>query len=164
MGVTGMSTASGKPNDGKSRLEALRKLLSQGKLSTQDELREELESRKFAVTQSTISRDLRRVGAVKAIDPNGRTVYRLSTDQAPIHVPVATGSLRDLVKTIDTNGSMIVLHTVSGSASLIAVHLDRVRPGHILGTLAGDDTIFIAPRSLKKIKETMASIERSFDE
>ena len=50
--------------DGKSRLEALRKLLSQGKLSTQDELREELEERKFAVTQSTISRDLRRVGAV----------------------------------------------------------------------------------------------------
>ena len=52
MGVGFMSTS-----EGKSRLEALRKLLSQGKLSTQDELREELEARKFAVTQSTISRD-----------------------------------------------------------------------------------------------------------
>lgn len=159
MGVGSMSTS-----EGKSRLEALRKLLSQGKLSTQDELREELEARKFAVTQSTISRDLRRVGAVKAIDPDGRTVYRLATDTPPPAVPVATGSLKDLVKTIETNGSLIVLHTVSGSASLVAVHLDRVRPGQILGTLAGDDTIFVAPRSLKKIKETMASIERSFEE
>jgi transcriptional regulator of arginine metabolism len=164
MGLGSMSSSAGKSNVGKTRLEALRKLLSQGKLTTQDELREELEARKFAVTQSTISRDLRRVGAVKAIDPDGRTVYRLSTDPAPARVPVATGSLRDLVKTIESNGSMIVIHTVSGSASLIAVHLDRVRPGHILGTLAGDDTIFIAPRSLKKIKETMTSIEKSFEE
>jgi transcriptional regulator of arginine metabolism len=169
MGLGSMSSSDGKSNAGKSnvgktRLEALRKLLSQGKLTTQDELREELEARKFAVTQSTISRDLRRVGAVKAIDTNGRTVYRLSTDASPVRVPVATGSLRDLVKTIETNGSMIVIHTVSGSASLIAVHLDRVRPDYILGTLAGDDTIFIAPRSLKKIKETMTSIEKSFEE
>jgi len=164
MGMGSMAAPDNKLNGGKSRLDALRKLLSQGKLSTQDELREELEERKFAVTQSTISRDLRRVGAVKAIDPNGRTVYRLSTDPTPARVPVATGSLRDLVKTIESNGSMIVLHTVSGSASLIAVHLDRVHASHIMGTLAGDDTVFIAPRSLKKIKETMASIERSFEE
>ncbi|MDR3606996.1 MAG: arginine repressor [Oligoflexia bacterium] len=157
----GVRTSTGN-SDGKSRLEALRQLLSQGKLSTQDELREELEAKKFQVTQSTISRDLRRIGAVKGTAPDGRTVYRLSGDlSAP--VPVANGSLRDLVKTIESNGSMIVIHTLSGSASLVALHLDRVRPGDILGTLAGDDTIFIAPRSVKKIKETIALIERSFD-
>src|SRR6185295_602564 len=66
--------------ESKSRLEALRELLSQGKLSTQDELREELQNRRFEVTQSTISRDLRRLGAVKAVDPDGRTVYRLSAE------------------------------------------------------------------------------------
>jgi arginine repressor len=149
-------------HESKSRLEALRHLLSQGKLSTQDELREELESKRFTVTQSTISRDLRRLGAVKATDPDGRTVYRLAGEE-PLRVPVSTGSLRDLVKTIETNGALIVLHTVPGTASIIALHLDRVRPGDILGTVAGDDTIFIAPRSLKKIRETMALIERSFE-
>jgi transcriptional regulator of arginine metabolism len=149
-------------HEGKSRLEALRHLLSQGKLSTQDELREELESKRFTVTQSTISRDLRRLGAVKATDPDGRTVYRLAGEES-LRVPVSTGSLRDLVKTIETNGALIVLHTVSGTASIIALHLDRVRPGDILGTVAGDDTIFIAPRSLKRIRETMTLIERSFE-
>jgi len=57
----------------------LKKVLSQEKLSTQDELREGLSSLDFDVTQSTVSRDLRRIGAVKTIDPTGRTVYRLAT-------------------------------------------------------------------------------------
>src|SRR5579864_9087817 len=101
--------------DARSRLEALRELLGQGKLSTQDELREELESRRFAVTQSTISRDLRRLGAVKAVDPDGRTVYRLSAEPS---VTVPGNSLRDLVQDIQSNGAIIVIHTIPGTASL----------------------------------------------
>lgn len=147
--------------DSKSRLEALRELLSQGKLSTQDELREELLSRRFEVTQSTISRDLRRLGAVKAVDTDGRTVYRLSAEPA---VPVSGGSLRDLVQNIKTNGSIIVIHTLPGTASLIALHLDRHKPGGILGTLAGEDTIFVAPGSLRAMQGTIDAIEKSFEE
>jgi transcriptional regulator of arginine metabolism len=147
--------------EAKSRLEALRELLNQGKLSTQDELREELESRKFAVTQSTISRDLRRLGAVKAVDPDGRTVYRLGAEPA---VPVSGNSLRDLIQDIRSNGSIIVIHTLPGTASLIALHLDRVKPGGILGTLAGDDTIFVAPGSLRALQGTIDAIEKSFEQ
>ncbi len=148
------------PAEARTRLDALRELLNKGKLSTQDELREELESRKFAVTQSTISRDLRRIGAVKAVDPNGRTVYRLSAEPA---VPAIGGSLRDLIKDIQTNGALIVIHTIPGSASLIAVHLDRFKPGGILGTIAGEDTIFVAPGSLKDVRTTVQAIEDSFE-
>src|SRR5579885_264247 len=147
--------------DAKSRLEALRELLGEGKLSTQDELRAELESRRFAVTQSTISRDLRRLGAVKAVDPDGRTVYRLSAEPA---VPVSGGSLRDLIQDIQTNGAIIVIHTLPGTASLIALHLDRFKPGGILGTIAGEDTIFVAPASLKTVRATIEAIEKSFEE
>ncbi|HUP56022.1 MAG TPA: hypothetical protein VM598_01120 [Bdellovibrionota bacterium] len=149
------------PAEARTRLDALRDLLSKGKLSTQDELREELESKKFAVTQSTISRDLRRIGAVKAVDPDGRTVYRLSAEPS---VPVSGGSLRDLIKDIQTNGAIIVIHTIPGSASLVAVHLDRFKPGGILGTIAGEDTIFVAPASLREIRSTIGAIERSFEE
>src|SRR5262249_54967472 len=131
--------------ESKTRLEALRELLGQGKLSTQDDLREELLSRRFEVTQSTISRDLRRLGAVKAVDPDGRTVYRLSAEPS---VPVPGNSIRDLVQDIQTNGSIIVIHTIPGTASLVALHLDRFKPGGILGTVAGEDTIFVAPGSL----------------
>lgn len=121
-----------------------------GDLSTQEELVDELRSQNFEVTQSTISRDLRRLGAVKAIDPSGRTVYRLS-EEASAGPAAPTRSLKGHLVDIDHNGSLIVIHTTVGSASMIARHLDTIKPKGVLGTLAGDDTIFIAPRSTKNI-------------
>ena len=142
--------------DAKSRLEALRKLLEGGELSTQEELAEKLRRLDFEVTQSTISRDLRKIGAVKAIDPEGQTVYRLPEEFEP---PVS-GTITDLVSDIATNGSIIVIHTAVGSASLVARHLDRVEREMILGTIAGDDTIFVAPASTdpKDLKTTIRAI------
>lgn len=144
--------------ESKSRLEALRKLLGQGTLSTQEELVEKLERLQFPVTQSTVSRDLRKLGAVKAIDPNGRTVYRLPEEAA---FPVAAASLRDLVLGIRTNGSIIAIRTSPGSASLVARQIDYSLPNEILGTIAGDDTIFVAPASLKNVRQTIQQIERA---
>lgn len=148
-------------SEGKNRLETLRKLLSQGSLSTQDELREKLEKQDFSVTQSTVSRDLRKIGAIKAVDADGRTVYRLPADEP---APIASTSLGDLVLDVNHNGSLIVIHTTPGSASLIARHLDRSASDGILGTLAGDDTIFVAPRSVKDIRVTMQRILESFSQ
>lgn len=146
--------------ESRTRLEALRKLLNQGTLSTQDELREKLERMNFAVTQSTVSRDLRKLAAVKMVDPSGRTVYRLAEETA---APVPTTSLGDLVLGIRTNGSMISVRTSPGSASLIARHIDYALSTEILGTIAGDDTIFVAPANVKNIKQTIQAIERSLN-
>ena len=144
------------------RLHALRDLLSEGTLSTQDELREKLKKLEFRVTQSTISRDLRKLGAIKATDPDGRTVYRLG-DETIAPVPAPASSLAALVVDICTNGSIIVVHTTPGSASLVALHLDHHRPGGILGTLAGENTIFVAPASPAKVKATIREILTSFE-
>ena len=143
--------------DPRSRLEALRELLKQGTLSTQDELRDKLERLRFSVTQSTVSRDLRKLGAVKAIDTDGRTVYRLPEDE---HQPVA-GQLSDMVKDIEHNNSLIVIHTMIGSASLVARHLDMVKPAGILGTIAGDDTIFVAPSAKRSMHATIQAIQEA---
>ena len=124
------------------RLDALTPLLARGEAGTQEEIREHLEKQGFEVTQSTVSRDLRRLGAIKAIDESGRTVYRFPLE-GPL--PTARVSLGDQILDIQTNGSLIILHTSPGSASLIARHLDHAQPGGILGTIAGDDTIFVAP-------------------
>jgi transcriptional regulator of arginine metabolism len=143
------------------RLNSLRELLSAGEISTQEELAEELSRQKFVVTQSTISRDLRRLGAVKTQDSTGRTVYRLPEDvSAP--VPLATSGLRNLLVDIEHNGSMIVIHTTPGSASLVASQLDHTRPEGILGTIAGDDTIFVAPANSKRIESTISAIVQQF--
>jgi transcriptional regulator of arginine metabolism len=147
--------------ESRERIEALRDLLREGGLSTQEDLREKLEKSRFNVTQSTVSRDLRKIGAIKAFDAEGRTVYQLPEEFEPSIAPVGAGSLGELVREIQSNGMMIVIHTTPGSASLVARHLDHFRPGGILGTLAGDDTIFVAPASMRSLRPTLKAIEQS---
>ena len=143
------------------RLSALRGLLSEGKISTQEDLVAELRSRSFEVGQSTISRDLSRLGAIKVRESSGRVVYRLPDDiSAPVAMPAP--GLAGLLVNVKDNGSLIVIQTTTGSASLVARHLDQTRPEGILGTIAGDDTIFVAPNSTKKIKQTVEAILRAF--
>lgn len=142
------------------RLQSLKEILYAGSASTQDEIREELLRKKYTVTQSTISRDLKRVGAIKAVDAEGRTVYRLSEDMmsSPVPGPVAN-SMKNLVMDVESNGVMIIIHTSPGSASLVARHLDSQMSGEILGTIAGDDTIFVAPADVRKTQDTMLAIQ-----
>jgi transcriptional regulator of arginine metabolism len=141
------------------RFETLRAILQNGEAGTQEEIADELRKQGFDVTQSTISRALRRIGAIKAFDERGETVYRLP-DEAAVPLPIHAG-LYDLIQEIEHNGMMIVIHTTPGSASLIARHLDHARPGNILGTIAGDDTIFVAPATAREIKSTVEAIRDS---
>jgi transcriptional regulator of arginine metabolism len=142
------------------RLNALRKILESGKNSTQEELRDMLEAKGHNVNQSTISRDLRKIGAIKGTDNKGRTVYRLSEiSQESSFVAQSVG---DLILNITHNDSMIVIQTSPGSASLVARHLDMNKPADILGTIAGDDTIFVAPSRDFSIKQTISAIRESF--
>ena len=143
------------------RVNALRKLLEDGEISTQEELVEELRAQGFVVTQSTISRDLSRLQAVKTRDNSGRIVYRMS-DDLPSNSPLPVTDLKGLITSVEHNGYMIVIHTSPGSASLLARQLDQNRPEGILGTIAGDDTIFVAPASAKVINKTIAAILGEF--
>lgn len=97
-----------------------------------------LAGRGVEVTQATLSRDLAQLGARRAAQPGGGTAYEL---------PEATATLRlpDLVQSIDDNGTLVVIHTAPGAAQAVASSLDRAKPADILGTIAGDDAIFIAP-------------------
>lgn len=141
--------------DSKARLGALKRLLEAEETSTQEELREQLEQLDFTVNQSTVSRDLRRLGAIKQTDSDGRTTYRISNESPLVNVK----SLNNLIRSIAHNGAMIVVKTDPGSAPLIARHIDNLRSEEILGTIAGDDTIFVAPASIKTIKSVATQIE-----
>lgn len=149
-----------KSGDTHERLKVLTELLESGALSTQDELVTELKRRDFHITQSTISRDLRRVGAVKTQDSSGRTIYRLNDDL--LATPVPTSNLEGLVLDLAHNGALIVIHTSPGSASLIARHLDAMKSEGILGTIAGDDTVFVAPESIRDIEAVVVKLQSLF--
>ena len=143
------------------RLSALKKILESGKNSTQEELRDMLEAKGHDVNQSTISRDLKKIGALKGTDHKGRTIYRLSESAAETST-FAGQSMSDLILNIAHNDSMIVIQTSPGSASLVARRLDMDRPADILGTIAGDDTIFVAPSKDYSMKQTIVAIRDCF--
>lgn len=144
----------------RNRLKTLKELLTKGDASTQEELAHELREKKYDVTQSTISRDLRKLGAMKTLDSQGRTIYRLS-DDSPV-LPMPQSGFRNLIVDIRDNGSLIVIHTSPGSASLVARQLDLMKRQGILGTIAGDDTVFVAPSSSRKIKQLLRLIQEQF--
>jgi transcriptional regulator of arginine metabolism len=148
----------------KTRLAAIKKLLLEGLVSTQEEICDELRKLNYDITQSTISRDLRRLGAVRTVNTTGETVYKLSvvTPQQSVVDSVSSG-LAGLIKDIKHNGYIIVIHTTPGSASLIAKHIDDVQPNGILGTIAGDDTIFVIPSSKDQAQTTIDAIYAEFE-
>jgi len=141
------------------RLSALREILRSGSLSTQDELRDKLEKLDFAVTQSTVSRDLRKLGAIRATDSVGRVVYKLPTDDSGF----TTGAdiARNMVKNVQLASNIVVIHTAPGTASLVARHLDMHRPGGVVGTIAGDDTVFLALQNVKSEGKALEAIKDS---
>ncbi|HEY8270247.1 MAG TPA: hypothetical protein VIG33_05120 [Pseudobdellovibrionaceae bacterium] len=146
-------------NDSHSRVLVLRQLIREGTASTQEDLSKALKLKRFNVTQSTISRDLRRIGAIKTTNMEGQTIYKLPETHQTLP-PGGNHSLAGHLIDIQSNESMIILHTSPGSASLVARHLDNMRSAlGILGTVAGDDTIFIAPASIKKISSLIRRIK-----
>lgn len=149
-------------NETQDRLTVLRELIREGEASTQEELCEALRRKKFDVTQSTVSRDLRRIGAVKTTNAEEEIVYVLPEDHQSLR-PRVTTPLDGLLTQIDSNETMIVLHTTPGSASLVARHLDSLKESlGILGTIAGDDTIFVVPESARKIPGAIKKIKDEF--
>ena len=140
--------------DSNTILTDLKNLLLEGITATQETICIALEAKGHQINQSKVSRLLRRINAVKSKNDNGEMTYRLPHDVLP---PPMTASLSNLIIDITANEVMIVIKTSPGSASLIARIIDD-KKCQILGTIAGDDTIFVAPQSVEKIKETLSLV------
>jgi transcriptional regulator of arginine metabolism len=142
------------------RRDAVARLIRARRIATQDELLAALRAEGFEVTQATLSRDLARLGARRVSDPQGGTRYELSPEERRDGIE-AVGRL---VGTVTCNGSLVVVRTHPGSAPAVARAIDMARLADVLGTIAGDDTVFIAPlrerraRALAdRVKELFAS-------
>ena len=129
------------------RLEALRLIISSQQLGSQDELLSALQKEGFKLTQATLSRDLKQLKVAKAASMSGNYVYVLPTET--MYKRVSTpNSIREMMKvpgfvSINFSGNMGIIKTRPGYASSIAWNIDNSDIPEILGTIAGDDTIFI---------------------
>ena len=130
-----------------SRLEALRLIISSQQLGSQDELLAALQKEGFKLTQATLSRDLKQLKVAKAASMSGSYVYVLPNET--MYKRVSTpNSIREMLKvpgfiSINFSGNMGVIKTRPGYASSIAWNIDNSDIPEIIGTIAGDDTIFI---------------------
>ena len=129
------------------RLEALRLIISSQQLGSQDELLTALQKEGFKLTQATLSRDLKQLKVAKAASMSVNYVYVLPNET--MYKRVSTpNSIREMMKvpgfvSINFSGNMGIIKTRPGYASSIAWNIDNSDIPEILGTIAGDDTIFI---------------------
>ena len=128
------------------RLRAIADLIRSRPIASQDELAEGLAAHGIAVTQATVSRDLEQLGAVK-VRRDGLLASALPGQLGPGGAgPELRSVIRDWVRSIDRAGNLVVLKTPPGSAHLVAVALDAADLAEVVGTISGDDTIFVAVR------------------
>ncbi len=139
------------------RHRAIRDLVEQRLIRTQQELAAALRERGFRTTQATISRDVAELGLLKALR-DGTQAYALPRRRAEAETSGEDRLrrlLRDLPAEIRESGLILVVRTLPGSAHPIAAALDRARWPEVAGSIAGDDTVFIAATdrgALKRVK------------
>lgn len=129
------------------RLEALRLIISSQQLGSQDELLTALQNEGFKLTQATLSRDLKQLKVAKAASMSGNYVYVLPNETMYKRVNTPN-TIREMMKvpgfiSINFSGNIGIIKTRPGYASSIAWNIDNSNIPYILGTIAGDDTIFI---------------------
>ena len=144
------------------RQRAIRDLVEQRPIRTQQELAAALRERGFRATQATISRDIAELQLVKA-GREGVAAYALPARLAEAD-PTGEQRLRRLFRDIPVEfreaGLLLVLVTLPGSAHAIAAALDRSRWPEAVGTLAGDDTLFIACPDRRALARLRSRLER----
>ncbi|MDE7154568.1 MAG: hypothetical protein K2O00_09055 [Muribaculaceae bacterium] len=143
-------------NGRKDRIELITGLIRDGKVTSQEQLRDLLESEGVSVTQATLSRDLRMLGATRRFDQDGKPGYVLPeglqsesrmADEPQLELPPILSGQRemfaDTLLSAAVSRNMAVLKTRPGHATGVAVEIDSIGSPYILGTIAGGDTVMM---------------------
>lgn len=143
-------------------IKAFKDILKAESFGSQGEIVDALKAQNFDnISQSKISRMLSKFGAVRTRNARGDMVYCLPPE---LGMPTAKSPLKQLVLDIVHNNVMVIIRTSPGAAQLIARLLDSLSTADgVLGTIAGDDTIFIAPADVSNIEDTLKKVEALFE-
>lgn len=139
-----------------------REILKQQNIASQDELAAELARRGYeGVSQSKVSRILKKIGAVKVRNAQQQVVYDVPD---ALHVPKVKHTIESVVLSVKHNGVQIVLKSSIGCAPMLARMVDNLDESYnILGTIAGDDTLLIIPADTSIIEDTVEQLKSFLD-
>ena len=135
-------------------------LISQSEIDTQEELLRRLREAGFAVTQATVSRDMRELKLMKAVSPSGKYRYTAGREENPDLSEKLKTMLHDSAVSVASAGNLVVLKTHTGMAQAVCVALDAAHLEAVVGTLAGDDTIFAATHSAEAAQQLAARLSK----
>lgn len=137
------------------RHSAIKEAILSLKVYNQTQLVKILKDKKIKVTQATLSRDLAELGVIRVPTEEG-LVYRIAADNAEMNF---RNRVSEDILSIASNESLIIIKTFAGRAQGVALFIDRQNLSEILGTIAGDDTIIVAPSSVKEIKSILKNLK-----
>ena len=140
------------------RQEAILELVKKYEIETQEELVEKLNKSGFAVTQATISRDIRELKLTK-IQRGAKQVYSALTENRYSNSNKYIDILKHSFVSMDMAQNILVIKTASGTAMALATALDSLHWDEIVGTIAGDDTVMCAIRTVDDTKKLMKRLE-----
>jgi transcriptional regulator of arginine metabolism len=139
----------------KARQRRILEIIARREVASQEELSALLEREKVVVTQSTLSRDIRELGVVKA---RGR--YQVATERNGTVSPESVrNAFQQFLVHSGVSGNILMLKTPPGSAHLLGAVLDGAEWPEVLGTVAGDDTVFVLLRNQRMGKKVLKRIE-----
>ncbi len=134
-------------NNTAARRRAIRRIIAHQSVASQSALVEQLDKAGFDVTQATVSRDLKELGAIKARDDHGNAVYALPAPGGAVDETAVAQALRrvlaEFAETIVPTGNLVIITTPPGAAQVVAGAVDRGGIEGVLGTVAGDDTLLV---------------------
>lgn len=146
-----------------SRHAKILEIINSKPIETQEELAYELKNNGMNVTQATVSRDIKELKLIKVLGDTGRYKYATITHTENFISNKLVNIFSQTVLSVESIDNMIVLKTISGSAAVAAEAIDSLTFEGIVGTMAGDNTIFVLARSTEKAQELTGKMKKMMD-
>lgn len=135
----------------------IREIIETKVIETQDDLTKALKEMSIDVTQATVSRDIKELLLIKVPMGDGRYRYAFPNDQATLFSQARMArTFQDAVVSLKHSENIIVFKTLPGAAQAVAYNIDYVKWPEILGTVAGDDTVFVVVADKNGIEDVIA--------
>ena len=145
------------------RQEKIIQIINENAIETQEQLIDRLNSEGYNVTQATVSRDIRELRLTKISCGFGVYKYVLSDKKPHSHSVKYLNILKETVVGVEHAGNLVVIKTYAGMAQAAAAALDSMNWTEIIGTIAGDDTIFLALRSVETGRTLTSELNELLD-
>lgn len=137
----------------KNRHEALLSLIEKEEVGTQDELLQKLNELGYKVTQATVSRDIKQLKLIKVPGKSGQYRYACASNEVEDRSGKYHSILTHSVVSVNYAGNIAVIKCYSGMAQAACAAVDSLNPENVVGTLAGDDTIFLLCKNEESAQE-----------